>query len=54
MGTKEYGVRFIVINKKGELVNKEKWFESREKMENYLNKLDDKGELYRVDAYSSD
>lgn len=48
---KGFGLRWKQFNQKGRIVNKEKWFITAEKREAFLDKLKEKGNLYRVDAY---
>lgn len=48
---KGFGLRWKQFNQKGRIVNKEKWFITAEKREAFLDKLEEKGNLYQVDVY---
>ena len=48
--TTTYGLRWIEINKRFELVNKEREFKSAEARTKFVDKLLDSGNLYEITA----
>jgi hypothetical protein len=47
-----YGLRWNEFNKKGELVAKERWFDSEESRERFLDKLYSKESFHSVSSTS--
>jgi hypothetical protein len=48
---KEYGVRWTEFNRRDELVQKEKFFDTEKKRDKYIEKLEQKDNFYRIEAY---
>ena len=48
---KKFGVRFTVIKKNGSLATKEKGFDSEEKLEKFVEKLVESGNLAEILGY---
>ena len=49
-----FGVRYLYIDKKDRIVPKEVHFKTEKAVTNHLQKLEDRGVLYRVISYLKD
>lgn len=46
-----FGVRYLYLDKNDRIVPVEKYFKTQKAVENHLQKLEDKGVLYRIISY---
>ena len=49
-----FGVRYLYIDKNGRIVPKEVYYKTEKAVTNHLQKLEDKGVLYKVISYLKD
>jgi len=49
-----YGVRYLYMDKNDRIIPKEVYFKSEKSVINHLQKLEDKGILYKVISYLKD
>ena len=48
-----YGIEWIQFNKAGQMVNKQKFFKTSEALAKFAEKLPEKVDLFRINAYAN-